>query len=244
MNRTEASLEPLALVFALAFPTAAAWLYFITLADAAYMPAVYAACKAAQFAFPLLWVAVAGWPGRAVAGGAPRRPDRGAWAGLLTGFGAAAFLWIAYAALVSGTGPAREAAPRIAARIVAIGAAGPVRYLVMTLGLSVAHSFLEEYYWRWFVFGRLRMRWGGAAAGVVSSLAFAGHHVIVLHAFIGPGRWWWMTVVLSAAVAAGGGLWAWLYARTGSLLSPWLSHVLVDLAIFAIGWQVAGGIMR
>ena len=42
----------------------------------------------------------------------------------------------------------------------------------------------------------------------------------------------------SFVVALGGGLWAWLYARSGSLFSPWLSHTLVDLGIMAIGYDL------
>ena len=31
---------------------------------------------------------------------------------------------------------------------------------------------------------------------------------------------------------------AWLYERGGSVWSPWLSHLLVDAAIFVIGWDL------
>jgi len=248
MTRADAR-ESASLIFAIVFPTTAAWLYFVTFADAPFMTAVYTACKIVQFSFPIAWIALARRGGDGRGGGpAPAGPAgsviparRMLPAGLLSGLAAVALMWGAYSLLIEGSDLAREATPRIAARIVAIGAAGPVRYLAMTLLLSIAHSFLEEYYWRWFVFGRLRRLRGDAFAGIVSSIAFAGHHVIVLHAFIGPGRWWWMTAVLSLAVAAAGGVWAWLYARSGSLLSPWISHTMVDLGIFAIGYRLAGG---
>lgn len=227
-------------IAALAFPAAAAWIYFVTLADAPFMPVVYTACKAVQFSFPIAWVALAGSSQR----GPSRSAGRMVTAGALTGVAAVGLMGAVYLTLIHRGGLATEAAPRIASRISAMGAASPARYLLMTLFISVAHSFLEEYYWRWFVFGRLRVRWGAPAAGAASSIAFAGHHVIVLHAFIGPGRYWWMTLVLSAAVAAGGALWAWLYERSGSLVSPWISHTLVDLGIFAIGYHLSRHLLQ
>ena len=42
---------------------------------------------------------------------------------------------------------------------------------------------LEEYYWRWFLFGGLRRSMPVAAAVVLSSLAFTAHHVILLATF-------------------------------------------------------------
>ena len=71
---------------------------------------------------------------------------------------------------------------------------------------------------------------------MVSSLGFMAHHVILLATYFGitePVTW-----VFSLAIAVGGTFWAWLYHRTGSLLGPWLSHLLVDAAIFLIGYEI------
>lgn len=70
-----------------------------------------------------------------------------------------------------------------------------------------------------------------------SSGAFAAHHAVILGVYFGWASPW--TWVLTAAVAAGGAFWAWLYRRSGSLLGPWLGHVLADVAIFAIGYRLA-----
>ena len=71
---------------------------------------------------------------------------------------------------------------------------------------------------------------------LLSSVAFVGHHIIILAAYFG-----WTspaTVLFSACVGVGGAAWAWLYSRSGSLLGPWLSHLLVDAAIFIIGYDL------
>jgi len=49
------------------------------------------------------------------------------------------------------------------------------------------------------------------------------------------------TYVLASCIAIGGAAWAWLYQRSGSLVGSWLSHMLVDAAIFVIGYDLVRG---
>ena len=200
------------------------------------MPAVYAACKVAQFSFPLLWVSL----NRRIPPSRVSSASGGLLLGALSGIVIVVLMWSVYLMAFKDGPLALAAEPRVASRIAALGAASPGGFLALTVFLSVFHSFLEEYYWRWFLFGRLRTHIGAMPANVLSSAAFTGHHVIVLHAFMGSGANGWLTAALSMGVALAGMFWAWAYARSGSLVSPWLSHVLVDLGIMAIGYDVAG----
>jgi membrane protease YdiL (CAAX protease family) len=62
------------------------------------------------------------------------------------------------------------------------------------------------------------------------------HHVLVIGFYFGwtaPETW-----LFSFAVAIGGAVWAWLYHKSRSLVGPWLSHLLVDAAIFAVGYDL------
>jgi membrane protease YdiL (CAAX protease family) len=63
------------------------------------------------------------------------------------------------------------------------------------------------------------------------------HHVILLATYFGWSSPW--TYAFSLAVAVGGAVWAWLYERSGSLVGPWLSHLVVDAAIFLVGYDLA-----
>jgi hypothetical protein len=119
-------------------------------------------------------------------------------------------------------------------KLPAFGIDSPSRMIALGVFYSAIHSLLEEYYWRWFVFGQLRRLVPLPAAVVVSSLAFMGHHVIVLSIYLS----WPGTAAASGCVAVGGALWAWLYQRSGSLYAPWVSHLLIDAAIFAIGYEM------
>jgi len=52
------------------------------------------------------------------------------------------------------------------------------------------------------------------------------------------------TWLISFSVALGGAFWAWLYHRSGSLVGPWLSHLLVDSAIFVIGYDIVRELIK
>jgi len=45
-------------------------------------------------------------------------------------------------------------------------------------------------------------------------------------------------VLGSAAALAAGACWSWLYLRYGSIWPAWISHVIADIAVFAVGWQL------
>jgi membrane protease YdiL (CAAX protease family) len=64
--------------------------------------------------------------------------------------------------------------------------------------------------------------------------------VIVLAVYL-PGYFWAAVVPLSLCIAVGGLMWAYLFEKTRSIYAAWLSHLLVDLAIFAIGYDILAG---
>jgi membrane protease YdiL (CAAX protease family) len=229
------------LAFALLFPSVSAWAYFVALSPAAdsdrranpLMQAVVAGCKVIQFSLPVLWLSVAD---RAAL--RPRRPSwRGVPAGVAFGATIATLALALYFGRLAGSSLFRGAAEQVRSKVAELGLATPAGYLLLAGFIAVVHSLLEEYYWRWFVYGRLRRHLATAAALVLAGLAFMGHHVIVLSVFFPD--WFWAAVVpFSLGVAAGGIAWAWLYERSGSLLGPWLSHLIVDAALMAIGYDL------
>lgn len=240
------ALDASLLTTGLVFPTLAAWLYFVVYASSPTLPALYTACKIAQFLLPIVWLLLVARRRRGASPASPRHSDRGPTknrdthlaGGVASGALLAAIVLLFYMVVLRGGDLTAEAAVRIAARLEALHCATPIRYVALALFISVVHSFLEEYYWRWFAFGRLRAYLGMGGAVALSSVAFAAHHVIALHTFTGSGHFWWATLLFSLAVAGAGALWAWQYARGGSLVPVWVSHTLVDLAIMATGYDL------
>ncbi|MFL5243599.1 MAG: CPBP family intramembrane glutamic endopeptidase [Gemmataceae bacterium] len=232
-----------ALAFAILFPTVSAWAYFMAFAKESPAPAAtesnprvqaaYGLGKAVQFGFPLLWV----W-------GIERRrvwPGKPSGRGLALGIGfglAVSFAGLALYAFVFRDRPLfRGASEAITEKTASFGADTPARFLAFTAFLVVIHSLLEEYYWRWFVYGKLRDHMPTWGANLLSSVAFMAYHVVLLFPFF-SGKFLMVVMPLSLCIAIGGAVWAWLYERTGSIYAPWLSHLIIDTAIFAVGFDL------
>ena len=100
--------------------------------------------------------------------------------------------------------------------------------------ISVLHSLVEEYYWRWFVYGRLRQVCRTGTALLLAGVSFAAHHVVVLSEFV-PLGW---AFFLAAAVGLGGVVWCLMYDGQKTIAGIWISHAVVDFGIMSIGYSL------
>jgi membrane protease YdiL (CAAX protease family) len=230
-----------ALLFALLFPTALAWLEFVYLAGANSGPNSAIAWsmglgKIVQFSFPVAYLFLTDRSQL----GLPRFRPRGF--SLAVGFGiVVAFATFAlYFGLLRDVLRAGGTPEAIWQALIHLHCASHTGYILLALFIIVIHSGLEEYYWRWFVFSRLRHYLQLWPAIAISSLAFMAHHVIVLGAYF-PERFWTLAVPFSLTVAIGGAAWAWLYDHGRSLYGVWLSHAIVDAAVLVVGYDLVAG---
>lgn len=225
------------LVAGMLYPTVLTWAYFVALAErpAGLQQSVYLVGKLLQFGLPAVWVVAI-----------RREPLRWSWPtgsglGIGLGFGAAvlaAMLGI-YFGWLNQQAWTQQAAEAVRQKLVQLNLDRVAPYAALGLFYSLGHSLLEEYYWRWFVFGRLRRFVRVAAAVGASSLAFTAHHVLLLGVYFGyhsP-----VTYLFALAIAVGGAVWALMYHTSRSLAGPWLSHLLVDAGVFVIGFDLAWG---
>jgi membrane protease YdiL (CAAX protease family) len=110
-------------------------------------------------------------------------------------------------------------------------------YLVGALYWITLNSLMEEYVWRWFVFRKFEAMVGGKMAVVASAIGFTLHHIIAMAAQFGGIA----TVIASFGVFVGGATWSWLYLRYRSVWPCYVSHAIVDVPIFVIGyWLIFG----
>lgn len=226
-------------LLAMVYPTLGAWMYFVLFRDSEWARNLYMGSKLVQFALPLVWVALVG-VGRPRLGLSRPRAS-GLWPGLLSGVAISLGIIALFQLILAGTPAADQAAERIRATLRVFGVTTPFSYLLLALGISLVHSLLEEYYWRWFVYQRVAAWMPTVPAVLLASVAFASHHMIVLNRYAPDDSFWTLVVPGTAAVGVGGVFWCWLYDRYGSLLSPWISHILVDLALMAIGFGLVWG---
>lgn len=235
--RTPTAADLAVVAVALVLPSVTTWLYFFGAAASAsgVQAAVYSVVKVVQFALPAVWVL------RVQKQRIALRPrgGEGVAIGLAFGFAVALGMFGLYTLVLDESATMELAEGEIRRKTVGFGINSVVQFALLGLFYSLIHSLLEEYYWRWFAFGQLRRFTAFRTAAAASSLGFMAHHVLVLGKFFGfasPA-----TYLLSACIAVGGYVWAWLYERTGSLLGPWLSHAVVDAAIFALGYRIVSG---
>ncbi|MCG6535361.1 MAG: CPBP family intramembrane metalloprotease, partial [Syntrophales bacterium LBB04] len=104
-------------------------------------------------------------------------------------------------------------------------------YWSFGLFLSIIHSFIEEYYWRWFVFGTLNKIMKSYASHLLAGIAFGAHHIVVATQYF-PIYW---GLLFGSLVGFGGIIFSILYDRQKTLSGAWVCHMIVDLGIIAIG---------
>jgi membrane protease YdiL (CAAX protease family) len=220
------------IVFALVYPSLATLVYFILLADysASVQQTTFGVVKTIQFLWPIAWVWSIERP-RLI-----RPTASGMGFGVAFGLAVFAAMLALYFLLLKPSGLLDAAADEVRKKVAGFGVDSLEKYVLMAALYATSHAFLEEYYWRWFVFGQLRLPSSVGSAIVISSVGFMAHHVLVLGFYFG-----WLspaTLLFSLAVAVGGAVWAWLYHTSRSLYAPWLSHMIVDAAIFAVGYDM------
>lgn len=218
---------------ALVLPAAFSWLYFVAVGARPEARGWYAAAKGFLLVWPLIaWLLVLEFP--RTASGLPPQRLRSALAGIAAGAAVLACMAVAWSTPL-GAG-LRDGADAIESKLAQFGI-GRANYLAVAVGFSLLHSALEEYYWRWFVFGELRRAHCGWIPHLLAAAGFALHHYVALGSYFGPATAAWM----GTCVGCGGLIWTAMYARWRSLLGPWISHVLIDLAIFWFGYRLLAG---
>jgi membrane protease YdiL (CAAX protease family) len=215
----------LALVLLVPIPSLGTYLGMVGLAGQGLGQALFLASKVWILLLPLVWQLVVkrealSWS----------KPHGGFLTGGLLGAGISLVILACYHFLGS-----RLLEPAQFQKMAANVGLGEVRiYLAAAAYWILANSVLEEYVWRWFVVENCRALLPAGAAIAASALGFTLHHILALHVYCA-----WPVVVLGASgVFIGGALWSWCYLRYRSVWPGYLSHAIVDVAIFAIGYDL------
>ncbi len=205
---------------------AGGFLYFVVLSDTSSIQALYSATKLIMLLAPIVLV----YLGLQL----PRFELRSKLGesivlGLATGLAISALVYGVFtifdATFFSFAGNIREAVDEF----------GILKYYVaVAIVFSIFHSLFEEYFWRWYVVGGLEKKMSLRKAIWLGAGLFAMHHYIVLSQFF-PIE---ITILFGTLVGVGGAIWSYIYKRTGSLLGAWVSHAIVDGALFTIGYAL------
>ncbi len=102
-------------------------------------------------------------------------------------------------------------------------------YVYVALIIIFINPFLEEYFWRGFVFRVFDKYWKGYWTG----LLFAIHHMIIIANWFN----WWQFLLVTIFLSSIGLLFNWMYKQTDSIYASWFTHFIADLIIISIGWK-------
>ena len=217
-----------ALAPALILPTLSAFCYFVLFEEAAVSKPIYIATKIFTILWPVgatIWI-LRGRLGFGSGGAGGHR--RSLLPGLLIGLAilGVMILWMNSPwskVILSGGGAVKE-------KVKSLGFLD--QFIYFAIFITILHSFIEEYYWRWFVFGNVRKVLPLPAAHALSAVGFAAHHLVVTCQYY-P---FWFAFGLAGCVGVGGLIWSLLYQRYDSLLGSWISHLCVDAGLMWVGY--------
>jgi len=114
----------------------------------------------------------------------------------------------------------------------------PWRFMALAGYWITINSMIEEYVFRWFCQRQCeRLVRDVRIAAVLSGLCFTIHHVVALRMQF-P---WGATLLGSLGVFVGGTIWSAMYAKYRSIWPGYLSHAMVDVAVYIVGWKLIYG---
>lgn len=106
-------------------------------------------------------------------------------------------------------------------------------YPLVALAIIFINPFLEEYFWRGFVF-RVFDKY---STGYWTGILFAFHHVIIVAGWFN----WWQFLLVTLFLAIIGMLFNFIYKKTESIYASWIIHTIGDIVIVLIGYFVVFG---
>ena len=104
-------------------------------------------------------------------------------------------------------------------------------FLYVSLYISFANSFLEEFFFRGFVFTNLKQHSDRKLAYIFSAAAFSLYHVAMMIGWFSPA----LFLLVMAGLVIGGMIFNWLNEKLNTIYCSWLTHMFANFAINTIG---------
>ena len=227
------SLERFDLWIALAaiiLPVSMTWLYLYS-SDPALTGILYPISRLIEFGFPAVWVwLILKHPFKLM------KPSLdGMWLGIAFGLIITLLMMILYFGFLKNAPALAETPAAVHTTLLRFNVASLPAFAAFAAFITVFNSSIEEYFWRWFVFGRLKAAKGFTFALIAATLGFGFHHVLILNTFFEPQYFWSATMVFCGLISTGGAIWCWMTHKTGSVFAGWISHMIIDAGAMLIG---------
>ncbi|NLM72443.1 MAG: CPBP family intramembrane metalloprotease [Clostridiaceae bacterium] len=110
----------------------------------------------------------------------------------------------------------------------------PSNFILVGLYISFGNSFLEEFFFRGYVFLNLYNEGAKKLGYIYSSVLFAVYHIAIFKTWFNPAL---MGLALLGLIIVGL-VFDWLDTKTENFMNSWLLHILADSAIIIIGLKM------
>ncbi|NMA01298.1 MAG: CPBP family intramembrane metalloprotease [Clostridia bacterium] len=110
----------------------------------------------------------------------------------------------------------------------------PTNFLFVGLYITFGNSFLEEFFFRGFIFLNLYNQGHKKLAYSYSSVLFGVYHIVIFKTWFNPLL---IGLALLGLITIGVIL-NWLNSKTSNIVNSWLVHILADSAIIIIGMKM------
>lgn len=107
-------------------------------------------------------------------------------------------------------------------------------FILVGLYITFGNSFLEEFFFRGFIFLNLFRQGSKILAYIYSSVLFGVYHIAIFKTWFNP-----LLIGLSLLGLIGVGVvFDWLDTKTDNFMNSWLVHIMADSAIIIIGMRM------
>ncbi len=110
-------------------------------------------------------------------------------------------------------------------------------YLIVASLIVLVNPFIEEYFWRGFIyraFNKYTKGWINTSLFYLTGLFFSLHHTIIFKGWFN----WWQWTLVTVFLAAVGVLFNWMYKKTNAIYAGWMTHTAADIIIVIIGFFI------
>jgi membrane protease YdiL (CAAX protease family) len=151
--------------------------------------------------------------------------------GLLLGIVAGTIILLTYSLLQGALN-----LPAIALELQEKAKVTPTNFLLVGLYITFGNSFLEEFFFRGYIFLSLYRLGQRSLAYIWSSLLFSLYHLAIFRTWFSP----WLIGLALLGLLCVGFVFNWMDTRNNNWLNSWLTHILADAAIMLIGLRMFG----
>ena len=113
-----------------------------------------------------------------------------------------------------------------------VGLGKKTNYIFMAIYWVIINSILEEYVWRFFIVKKASEFLSPLNAVIISSVGFTFHHILATSIYFNAP----VVILISLGVFTGGIIWSYMFLKYKSIWPGYLSHAIVDVAVFVIGY--------